>query len=814
MGAAERIRVRLTGAVQGVGMRPFVHRLAQDCGLSGFVRNGADGVTIEVEGPRIADFLARLSAEAPPLATIDAIGIDTLPPSGDTGFTIRESTGGPAATRIVPDAATCPACLADLFNPHSRFFGYPFVNCTHCGPRYTITSRLPYDRANTSMARFVMCPACAADYADPANRRFHAEPIACPACGPRLQVQYEAVSSSVQGVAVSSSVQSVAVSSSWPGVARSSTRRRSADGRATPGHDDGAGTLLHPSSGVSGVRPGHDAGPDSGSSTPPIPAVAAAIRASGIVALKGIGGFHLLCDARNETAVAALRRRKGREAKPFAVMVANARVLASIANPTDAETALASSVARPIVLMDMWPDVLAPSVSPGLSRLGVMLAYAPVHHLLFAELGEDFALVATSANPGGEPLVTDNDEAASRLSGIADVIVTHDRAILIRADDSVAQVIAGAPALLRRARGYVPEPIGLAEDGPVVLALGAHLKSTVTITRGREAFVSQHIGDLDTAETVRFWRETIDHLLGILDVRPEVIARDLHPDYLSSRMAEDFGLPVVRVQHHAAHVAAIAAEHYLAGPVLGLALDGHGFGADGGAWGGEMMWVDGADWRRVGRLAPLALPGGDRAAREPWRMGVAALHAVGRGALAAARFPGRPLPGPLAARLAAGSEPVVTSSLGRLFDAAAALLGVRSVQAYEGQAAMELEALVRMPRPMQDGWTWDAGVLSFAPLLAAFADSPPDPRTGAEVFHGTLIEGLAAMAADGAAGTGLSALCLGGGCMMNRVLAEGLVAALSARGLTPVLARRLPPNDGGVSLGQAVMARQTVMEGN
>jgi hydrogenase maturation protein HypF len=859
VGAAERIRVRLSGAVQGVGMRPFVLRLALECGLSGFVHNGADGVTIEVEGAGIAAFLDRLSAEAPPLASIDALGIDTLAPSGEAGFSIRGSTGGRVATRIGPDAATCPACLEDLFNPASRFFRYPFVNCTHCGPRFTITRRLPYDRANTSMAGFAMCPDCATDYRDPANRRFHAEPIACPACGPRLSLLPDARASELPGGTAgwtepppgppvswpglarpSTTVSQPApqdvdgrdkprryqdkraggatasISPSWPGVSRpSSLQRWCVDGRDTPGHDDGAVAVgQNPSPRIAypdshGDKPGHDTNDE----RDPIPDIAAAIRAGRIVALKGIGGFHLICDARNETAVAALRQRKSREAKPFAVMVADARAIRTIADPTEAEATLAATSARPIVLMHLRPGAVAPSVSPGLSRLGVMLAYAPVHHLLFAELGDSFALVATSANPGGEPLVVDNADAECRLAGIADVIVTHDRPILIRADDSVAQVVGGAPALIRRARGYVPEPVGLAEDGPVVLALGAHLKSTVTVTRGREAFVSQHIGDLDTAETVRFWRETIDHLLGILGVRPELIACDLHPDYLSSRMAEEFGPPVVRVQHHAAHIAAVAAEHGLAGPVLGLALDGHGLGTDGGAWGGEMIVVDGAGWHRIGGLGTLVLPGGDRAAREPWRMGVAALHEVGRGATAANRFPGRSLAGPLAARLAAGAERVATSSLGRLFDAVAALLGVRSVQEYEGQAAMEMEALVEVPRAMQGGWTLDGGVLSFAPLLAAFADSPPDTRTGAELFHGTLIEGLAALAAKGAAASGLSTICAGGGCMMNRVLAEGLTVALSARGLTPFLARRLPPNDGGVSLGQAVMARRGFNEG-
>jgi hydrogenase maturation protein HypF len=776
MGAAERIRVRLSGAVQGVGMRPFVHRLARECGLSGFVHNGAEGVTIEVEGPGITGFLNRLSAEAPPLAAIEAMAIDPLASSGESGFSIRDSTGGRTATRIVPDAATCPECLDDLFNPASRFFGYPFVNCTQCGPRFTITRRLPYDRANTSMAGFAMCPDCAAEYADPTNRRFHAEPIGCPVCGPRLSISDEATIGS--------------------GFERQ-PRPLVMAGEGPPS------TPLPPLT-KQGVR---------GGPSPAVERVAATIRSGGIVALKGIGGFHLICDARKESAVAALRHRKTREAKPFAVMVADALAIRTIADPTEAETVLAATPARPIVLMRGRPGTLAPSVSPGLSRLGVMLAYAPVHHLLFAELGPGFALVATSANPGGEPLVADNAHAETRLAPIANLIVTHDRPILIRADDSVAQIIAGAPSLVRRARGFVPEPIGLAEDGPVTLALGAHLKSTVTVTRGREAFVSQHTGDLDTAETVRFWRETIDHLLGILDVRPELIACDLHPDYLSSRMAGEFGLPVVRIQHHAAHIAAVAAEHRLTGPVLGLALDGHGFGADGGAWGGEMMVVDGADWQRIGQLDTLPLPGGDRAAREPWRMGVAALHATGRGATAAARFPGHPLAGPLAARLAAGADHVATSSLGRLFDAVAALLGLRMMQDYEGQAAMELESLVVTPRVLPPGWTRDNNCLSFAPLLAAFADSPPDPRTGADLFHGTLIEGLADLAASGAAATGLSTLCLSGGCMMNRVLAEGLVAALSARGLTPVLARRLPPNDGGVSLGQAVMARHAANQG-
>lgn len=738
--AVARLRLKLNGAVQGVGMRPFIHRLASDCRLAGFVHNGADGVTVEIEGGRTAEFLARLRTEAPPLARIDTLAVEEVPPLGGTGFAIRDSEGGRTVTRIVPDAATCEACLDELFAPESRYFAYPFVNCTHCGPRYTITRRLPYDRRQTSMAEFPMCPDCAAAYGDVADRRFHAEPVACPVCGPRL--------------------------------------------------------------------------------SHPIADIATTIRAGGIVALKGIGGFHLVCDARNETAVNALRRRKAREHKPFAVMVANRASVAAVAQASAAELDLVAAVARPIVLMAARAGVLAPSVSPGLSRVGVLLAYAPVHHLLFAALrGDDFAhhdrraandtiLVATSANPGGEPLVIDDADAARRLGGIADLIVTHDRAIVVRADDSVAQVIAGAPSYLRRARGFVPEPIDLPADGPPLLAVGAHLKSTVTLTRGREAFVSQHIGDLDTAETVRFFREVVDHLMTIVDVRPEAVVCDLHPDYRSTQFAESLGLPVIRVQHHAAHLAAVAAEHRLAGPALGLALDGHGLGLDGGAWGGELLRLDGGRVDRLGHLAPLPLPGGDKAAREPWRMGVGALVAVGRVNLAAALFPKAPLATPLARRIAGGDETLVTTSLGRLFDAVAALLGVREVQDYEGQAAMELEALVDGPEVLDGGWKLEDGVLSFAPLLNHIARFRPDARLGASLFHGTLIDGLAALAADGASRTGTATVVLGGGCMMNRVLAEGLTAALAVLGLKPLMARRLPPNDGGLSYGQVALARQ------
>lgn len=719
-----RLRLRLNGVVQGVGMRPFVFQLARRLGLTGFVLNDAQGVLVEVEGARVDDFAACLVAELPPLARIDALAQEAIAPQGETAFVIRDSAGGRAATRIPADAATCPDCLAELFAPASRFHLYPFITCTHCGPRFTITRAVPYDRAQTTMAGFAMCPACAADYADPGNRRFHAEPIACPACGPQLSA--------------------------------------------------------------------------------PIADIAAALVQGRIVALKGVGGFHLMCDARNEAAVAILRQRKAREAKPFAVMLADSAAVAAIALPTRAELSLLETTARPIVLVAQRVEALAPSVAPHLARIGVVLAYAPVHHLLFAALPQGFALVATSANPGGEPLAIDDEDARRRLAGIADMIVTHDRPIAVRADDSVMQIVDGAPAFLRRARGFVPDPIDLGADGPCVLAVGAHLKSTFCLTRGREAFVSQHIGDLDTAETLRFQRESLAHLKAALDVEPEVVACDLHPDYASTRWARQLGPPVVAAQHHAAHVAAIAAEHGVTGPLIGVALDGHGFGDDGGAWGGELMRIDGDGWTRLGHLAPLALPGGDRAAREPWRMGLAALARLGRLDEAQGRFADTALAGPLAQRLKAGASMPLTTSMGRLFDAAAALLGLRAVQDYEGQAAMELEALVRAPQALADGFDERDGVLDFLPLLEVLARGTLDRRAAADMFHGTLVEGLAEWI--GSVAPAGAAVALGGGCMMNRTLSEGLCAALRARGLRPLLARAVPPNDGGLSLGQAALA--------
>jgi hydrogenase maturation protein HypF len=736
---SERLRLRVCGAVQGVGFRPFVHGLAHRFGLGGFVRNDAQGVLCEIEGVAARRLVEALRSEAPPLVRIKTIEVEAIASTGESTFAILDSVEGRILTRIVPDAATCDDCLGDLFDAGGRFHLYPFVTCTNCGPRFTVSRRLPYDRARTSMAPFAMCPDCGRDYHDPASRRFHAETIACPACGPRL--------------------------------------------------------------------------------SHPVEDIVAALRAGRIVALKGIGGFHLMCDARNAEAVARLRRRKHRDGKPFAVMAANVASARLVADVDEICAKLLRGPARPIVLMRLRAEAaipLAPEVAPGLASIGVMLPYAPLHHLLFhcaagqptgdawREAPLDFVIVATSANPRGEPLVAADDEAQARLGGIADLVVTHDREIVSRLDDSVVTVVDGAPAFIRRARGYVPEPVELAEDGPNVIGLGAHLKATVAVTRGREAFVSQHIGDLSDAATARFYGETVKRLCAILDVEPEAAACDLHRDFHSTRYAEELGVPLLRVQHHAAHVAAIAAEHHLHA-ALGIALDGFGLGPAGEAWGGELMIVDGHAWRRLGHLSPLALPGGDRAAREPWRMGVAALAKIGRLDDAARLFPDQSNVAALVRMIAGGCAE--TTSVGRLFDAAAALIGVRLVQDEEAQAAMELEALVQIPRVLDGGYVLADGHLDFSPLLAVLAKRDVDARTGAELFHGTLVAGHAEWIVGAARERGFDRVALGGGCLINRVLADGLANALRATGITPLFARAVPANDGGLSLGQVHMLR-------
>ncbi|MBO4227478.1 carbamoyltransferase HypF [Bradyrhizobium neotropicale] len=732
-----RLRVRVGGAVQGVGFRPYVYGLATRYGLTGFVANDPDGVIIEIEGDRTSEFMAALPLESPPLARIEHMSVQEIGALGAKDFSIRASESGRVSTRIAADTTTCQQCLDELFDPNSYYL-YPFINCSHCGPRYTIAERLPYDRRNTAMREFAMCAACASEYADPASRRFHAEAIACPACGPRLS---------------------------------------------------------------------HD-----------VNDIAAAIASGQIVGIKGVGGYQLLCDARNQHAVQRLRRNKQRDQKPFAVMIRLAEQVSEIAEASVDELALLESVARPIVLLRSRNN-LAPAVAPGLSRVGVMLPVAPLHHLIFhrlcstgAWLGREGAvIVSTSANPGGEPLPIDNAEALRRLGDIADLIVSHDRDILTRADDSLLAVVAGQRQFIRRARGYVPEPIRLARSVPPVLAVGGALKSTVAVTRGSEAFVSQHIGDLDTAEGIRFFDETIRHLTSILDVDPVVIAHDLHPDMAATRFAQASGRALIAVQHHHAHAAAVIAEHGLAGPTLGLVLDGYGYGSDGGNWGGELLLCQGASFRRIGHLAPVPMPGGDRAAREPWRMASAIFQLLGRGNEIRRRFAAQPH----AERLSLLLNQVggaTTTSAGRLFDAAAALLGVATLQSYEGEAAMKLEARVRRTAVLKAGWMIDSGVLSFRPLFARLIADNIGATEGAGLFHGTFAAACVDWVARAARTTGVGIVVLSGGCFLNAVLADEIQRGCIAAGLTPLLPRQAPPNDGGLSLGQAWIAALHIAE--
>ncbi|MEZ5954742.1 MAG: carbamoyltransferase HypF [Hyphomonas sp.] len=741
--------MRIRGAVQGVGFRPFVWSLAHGAGLTGWVRNDSDGVLAEIEGDddAVSSFLSHLQSQAPPLSRIDTIETQEISLKGDAEFQILTSSAGEAARTIMPpDVATCGACLADMFDPANRRHLYAFTNCTHCGPRYTITRALPYDRPQTSMAPFIMCASCQAEYENPADRRFHAQPNACPDCGPQLSM------------------------------APSEIVRQLEDGR--------------------------------------------------LLAIKGLGGFHLAADAQNEEAVGQLRNRKARDGKPFAIMVANIESARRLAELSPDEEALLTDPRRPIVVCPARSDAgIAASVSNGLPTIGLMLPYTPLHYLIFhAAMGEpegigwlnqaqDFVLVMTSANPGGEPLVITNQEATERLGQIADTIVTHDRDILIRCDDSVVRMIDGAPAYLRRARGYTPEPIPLSRDMPPILAVGALLKNTICVTRGREAFLSQHVGDLDNAATLRFFREAVAHMTGILDVEPELVACDLHPDFLSARYAESLGLPLVPVQHHHAHIAAVAAEHHLDGPHLGLALDGFGLGADGASsWGGEFLKVDGARYDRLGHLAPLHMPGGEAAAREPWRMGAAALHQLGRTSQIAQRFSEIEGSALVQAMLERNVNAPETSSAGRLFDAACGLLGVRPFARFEGDAAMALEALATAPKILPGGWRLtEQGQLDLSPLLGALDGMGAED--GAAHFHGTLAAALADTCEHFIRRHALPARVLaGGGCFQNRVLTEMLAGLLSDRGIDLLRPIKAPVNDGGLSLGQAWVAANTVIE--
>ena len=762
--------VAVRGVVQGVGFRPFVYRLALEEGLAGFIGNDTDGVTIEVEGPaeRVEAFLRRLPVEAPPLARIDSVAARELAATGEAGFRIVASEVlGRVSTGIPADAATCPDCLRELLDPADRRYRYPFLNCTNCGPRFTITRRIPYDRPQTSMARFKMCAACQAEYDDPLNRRFHAQPNACWECGPRVWLA-------------------------------------GADGAEIAADDAVAATIGR-------------------------------LLAGEIVAIKGIGGFHLSVDATNEAAVMRLRERKRRYGKPLAVMVRDLEAAREVCALTAEEEALLTTSARPIVLARKRDGGgIADAVAPGIPWLGVFLPYAPLQHLLFADRRLR-ALVMTSANLSEEPIAIDNHEARARLGAIADVFLMHDREILQRCDDSVAAVVDGAPQLIRRARGFVPLgvelPAALQLEAPLLLAVGGHLKNAFALARGRFVYQSQHLGDLENLTGLDFFTESLDHLMRTFEIEPEAVAHDLHPGYLSTEWAKEWaaarGLPPIAVQHHHAHVAGCMAEHGIGDEAIGLALDGTGYGADGRIWGGEVLVSRLDGFERFAHLEYVPMPGGEAAIREPWRMALAALRTAGLDLEPAATLVGA---GEKEARvldrmIERGVNAPLTSSLGRLFDAVAAVvLGRRPPRRmdYEAQAAIELEGLA-VDEPDQPGyemeivagdWSRREPVRIGAALL--WRALVEDLRTGvskariAARFHAGVAAGFVRAAVLARAATGLEQVVLSGGCMHNRRLARLLREDLEAKEFEVFQHRRISPGDGGLSYGQAVVAAATL----
>lgn len=749
-----RIRhgIRVYGVVQGVGFRPAVHRLATANGLAGLVRNDALGVWIEVEGgeSQVKRFPIDLNDGAPPLARIDRVEITELPASHADGFQVVASEASASGAAAIPaDAATCDACLRELRDPQNRRFRYPFLNCTDCGPRFTIVRELPYDRPKTTMDAFAQCEDCRREYHDPANRRFHAEPNACPRCGPRVELWRE-------------------------------------------GHGE-----------VSGDKA--------------VRAAVALVEGGGIVAVKGLGGFFLAVDARNDAAVRRLRVRKLRPHKPFAVMARDLGEAARVAEIGPQERAALIGAQRPIMLLPMRRESgIAPSVAPGLGELGLMLPYTPLHQLLLE--GGPSLWVMTSGNVSDEPIARTNDQARERLGAIADALLVHDREIHTRVDDSVLRSARGSPRMIRRARGYVPTSIALRDATEVpILAVGAEQKGAVCIARGHEAFLSQHLGDLKNPRALAFFEETIERLGRLLGVTPTVVAHDLHPDYHSTQWALRSGLRTFGVQHHHAHVASCLAEHAHPGPVLGVAFDGTGCGPRGELWGGEFLIADLRGFERHAHLRPIALAGGEAAIREVWRLGVAAL----RDAEVPCDAPG------LERAFPRGAQPALIQRLlgreayapratgaGRWFDAIAALCGVRHQVSYEGQAAVELEAIcARDPEPAypvvlirhQNG-PWEIDLRPTVRGVVADLRGAIEPARISARFHETLAQAISLVASHVRAERGLSTVALSGGCFQNRRLLERAAALLEADGFEVLLHRDVPPNDGGIALGQAAIA--------
>ena len=753
-----RLRLAIRGAVQGVGFRPFIYRLATELGLAGWVNNSPQGVFIEVEGgkERLDSFLLRIEKEKPSRSFIQSLESSFLDPKGYPAFEIRESDdSGEKVALVLPDIATCPDCLRDVFDPGNQRYLYPFTNCTNCGPRFSIIEALPYDRANTTMKRFVMCEECSAEYANLLDRRFHAQPNACPECGPHLEL--------------------------WD-----------IQGRVQSSHQKA------------------------------LFAAAVAIREGRIVAVKGLGGFHLVVDARSDKDISKLRDRKRREEKPFALMYPSLEMIKEDCEVSEVEERLLLSPESPIVLLKRKKANphsafrIAQSIAPGNPYLGVMMPYTPLHHLLVAELG--FPIVATSGNLTDEPICIDEREALERLSGVADLFLVHNRPIIRHVDDSIARVMMGREMVLRRARGYAPLPVHLTEAIPAMLATGAHLKNTIAVSVGPDIFVSQHIGDLESAQAFEAFQRVIYSFKHLYEVEPSSIACDAHPEYLSTQFAWMSQLPARSVQHHFAHVMACMAENEVAAPALGVAWDGSGYGLDGTIWGGEFLRVTDDSFARVAHFHTFRLPGGEKAIKEPRRAAIGLLYEIlgeelfAMDDLAPVRsFEAQGL-NLLRQMLLKRINAPVTSSAGRIFDAVASIAGVRQITKFEGQGAMELEFALdgfhtdeTYPARLGEGEQQSAIIIDWQPMMLGVIN---DVRRGVPAgiisakFHNTMAESIVAVAQR----VGEERVALTGGCFQNKYLTERAIRRLRDNGFRPYWHQRIPPNDGGIALGQIVAA--------
>ena len=746
----ERAKVTVLGAVQGVGFRPFVYRLAREFHLNGWVLNSSQGVFIEIEGPLhlLQAFLVRLEKEKPPLAIVQSLEFSFLDAVGYDRFEIRHSEhAGQKTALILPDVAICSRCLQEILDPSNRRYRYPFTNCTNCGPRFSIIEQLPYDRPNTSMKQFGLCPDCEKEYHDPADRRFHAQPNACSKCGPNLEL--------------------------WDGQGAVLARENDALRKAAEFVGNGK-----------------------------------------ILALKGIGGFQLIVDAREERSVVRLRARKRREGKPFALMYPSLEPVKRDCVVSTLEERLLVSPESPIVLLARRSggSMLAASVAPGSPCFGVMLPYTPLHHLLLLELR--FPIVATSGNLANEPICVDECEALKRLEGIADFFLVHNRPIVRHVDDSIARIVCGREMVLRRARGYAPLPVRMPASLPCVLGVGAHLKNSVALSVGRDVFISQHIGDLETATALSAFHKTVTDLPRLYDSQPELIACDLHPDYLSTKYAIEARMPLERVQHHWAHVLACMAENQLEGPVLGVPWDGTGYGTDGTIWGGEFLLTDKNSFQRVAHFRQFCLPGGEAAVKEPRRSALAVLHEVwgdsglqDRDLAPIAEFSEKELV-LIQQMLIKGLNAPLTSSTGRLFDAVASLVGLRQRVTFEGQAAIELESVI--DSEVMDLYPFEIGgclphIIDWAPMIGEILIELRRGKSAGRIsakFHNTLAEVIVEIAREIAQ----PKIVLTGGCFQNRYLLERSVLRLSQAGFRPYWHQRVPTNDGGIALGQVVAA--------